>query len=91
MRKVRACMDAESMAGSDLSELQDEKVEEKMTHEIKHINTQRELQNLWFMISLTFASLLFLLVFQFVLHISQTKDLQRRIGTLEQQVQELRQ
>lgn len=31
-----------------------------------------------------FLSLAFIIVFQFVLHYSQTKDLQRRVGTIEQ-------
>lgn len=35
------------------------------------------------LVGLAFIGLLFLIVFQFALHHSQTKDLQRRVGTIE--------
>lgn len=57
---------------------------------IEQLEQRYRLGTIWFTIWLTFISLLALLVFQFVLHTSQTKDLQRRVGTLERQVQELR-
>jgi hypothetical protein len=48
-----------------------------------------EHESIWFAIWLLFLLSCFMLLLQFFMHMAQTKDLQRRVGMLEQRIQTL--
>lgn len=53
----------------------------------KPVYDNRERLQIGCVILMVFLGLAGLMFFQFALHYSQTKDLQRRVGTIEQQIE----